>query len=105
MVKSETTIRRELKAVQIAESRLRRSDFGEVTQYYRKEQLDAVEATLKWALGQINRVTPHRRPGLPQWADMPPASQRPLAWLMDIEFDDANAKAGLMERRKDRRRA
>ena len=103
MLKSETTIRRELRAVKLARSRLRRSDFGEESRYYRGEQLDAVEAALQWALGEVNQDFPKRRPGQPMWAHKPPASQRPLVWLMDAECDDANAKAGLLERRKDKR--
>ncbi len=105
MVKSETTIRRELRAVKIARGRLRRGDFGEESNYFGPEQLRAIEATLKWMLGHVNNVRPQRRPGLPQWVSMPSASQRPLAYVLDKEGDDANAKAGLMERRKDKRRA
>ena len=104
MVKSETTIRRELKAVKIAQDRLSRNDLP-ATFELRVHQLVAIEATLKWALGQINKPFPQRLNGGPCWSILQPACQRPLAYILDTEGNEANAKAGLMERRRDKRRA
>lgn len=69
MVKSETTFRRELKAVQAA---LKDDDLliGE------REELIAVKATLQWALGKHN-IECH---GIPP---KPPESRRPALWVTD----------------------
>lgn len=103
-MKSETTIRRELRAIEIALSRLCRSHFKDDSAYIENRAgLLAARATLRWMLGKINQIAPLRLNGRPTWGCIKSASQRPLVYILDKNDSEINAKAGLYDRRKDKR--
>ncbi len=74
MVKSETTIRRELKAVRTA---LKDGEgYGSPGFGSKMHELRAAKATLQWALGQHNV----QHTGIPS---KPPETRRPVLWITD----------------------